>query len=198
LKSWKAKFVELEAKMAAMSATTTSGGGKPVVTPSFHASGGFVPDDDEFGDFMLSGMALTAADMPLEAFANTQSQTTAPKDVPQGASSSLDLQRGEGSRQAWLPKSFILDEWEPISSMVPPSRLEAPAAKTTRKNSPSEEASKIVREAATLVYQTSLFSATMMSYVDFNPTVVLKMVASMYESGDSTIANVLETEFEAK
>jgi hypothetical protein len=81
-KSWKAKFVELEAKMAAMSTTTTSGGGKPAVTPSFHAGRGFVLDDDEFGNFMLSGMALTVADMTLEAFANTQSQTTTPKEVP--------------------------------------------------------------------------------------------------------------------
>jgi hypothetical protein len=36
-KDWKAKFAELEAKMAAMSATTTSGSAKPQVTPSFHA-----------------------------------------------------------------------------------------------------------------------------------------------------------------
>jgi hypothetical protein len=34
-KGWKAKFAELEAKMAAISATTTSGGAKPHVTPSF-------------------------------------------------------------------------------------------------------------------------------------------------------------------
>jgi hypothetical protein len=149
--SWKAKFVELEAKMAAINATTTSGGGKPVVTPNFHAGGGFVPDDDEFGDFMLRGMALTAVDMTLEAFANTRSQTTVPKDVPRGASSSLDPQRGEGSRQARLPESFTLDEWEPTSSMGPPSRVEALTAKTTCKGLPSEEASKVVREATTLV-----------------------------------------------
>jgi hypothetical protein len=55
-KNWKAKFAELEAKMAAMSATTTFGGAKAQVTPSFHAGGGFVPDDEEFGDFMLSGI----------------------------------------------------------------------------------------------------------------------------------------------
>jgi hypothetical protein len=132
-KSWKAKFAELEAKMVAMSATTTSGDDKPTVTPSFHAGGGFVPHDDEFGNFMLSGMALTAADMILEAFANIRSQTTAPKDVLRGTSFSLDPQRGEGSRQARLLESFILGEWEPTSSMVPPSRVEAPSAKTTRK-----------------------------------------------------------------
>jgi hypothetical protein len=110
-KSWKAKFAELEAKMAAMSDITTSWGGKPVVTPSFHANGGFVPNDDEFRDFMLIGVALMAADMTLEAFANTRSQTTAPKDVPRCASSSLDPQRSEGSRQARLPESFTLGEW---------------------------------------------------------------------------------------
>jgi hypothetical protein len=81
-KGWKAKFVELEAKMAAMSATTTSRGAKPQVTPSFHARGGFGPDDDEYGDFMMSGMAFTAEDLILEVFANTRSQTVAPKDTP--------------------------------------------------------------------------------------------------------------------
>jgi hypothetical protein len=76
------------------------------VIPSFHASGGFVSDDEEFGDFMLSDMALTAADMTLEAFEHTRSQTAAPKDAPRGVSPSLDPQRGEGNRQARLPESF--------------------------------------------------------------------------------------------
>jgi hypothetical protein len=81
-KGWKAKFAELEAKMAAMSATTTSGGAKPQVTPNFHARGGFVPDDKEYGDFMMNGMAFTAEDLTLEVFANNQSQIAAPKDTP--------------------------------------------------------------------------------------------------------------------
>jgi hypothetical protein len=96
-KSWKAKFAELEAKMAAMSATTTSGGAKAQVAPSFHAGGGFVLDDEECGDFMLSGMALTAADMTLESFVHTRNQMAAPKDAPRGASPSLDPQRGENN-----------------------------------------------------------------------------------------------------
>jgi hypothetical protein len=184
--------------MAAMDATTTSGGGKSAVTPNFYVGGGFVPNDDEFGNFMLSSMALTAADMTLEAFANTRSQTMAPKDVPRGASSNLDPQRSEGSWQARLPESFYLGVLVPTSSMVPPSRVEAPATKTTHKGSPNEEASKVVCEAATLVCQASLFFATMMSHVDFNLAVVFKMTAIMCESGDSTIANVLETEIEAE
>jgi hypothetical protein len=81
-KGWKAKFTELEAKMAAMSANTTSGGTKPQVAPSFHAGGGFVPDNKEYGDFMMSGMAFTAEDLTLKVFANTRSQTAAPKDTP--------------------------------------------------------------------------------------------------------------------
>jgi hypothetical protein len=89
-KGWKAKFVELEAKMAAMSATTTSGGAKPHVTPSFYTGGGFGPDNEEYGDFMMSGMAVTAEDLTLEVFANTRSQMAAPKDTPRGASSNLD------------------------------------------------------------------------------------------------------------
>jgi hypothetical protein len=89
-KGWKAKFAELEAKMAAMSVTTTCGGAKPQVTPSFHAGGGFGPDNEEYGDFMMSGMAFTTEDLTLEVFANTRSQTVAPKDTPRGTSSNLD------------------------------------------------------------------------------------------------------------
>jgi hypothetical protein len=124
-KGWKAKFAELKAKMAAMSATTTSGGAKPQVTPSFHSGGRFVPDDEEYGDFMMSGMAFTAEDLTLEVFTNTRSQTAAPKDTPQGASSNLDPQRGEGNRQARLPESFTLEEIVLTTSMVYPSRMEA-------------------------------------------------------------------------
>jgi hypothetical protein len=35
-------------------------------------------------------------------------------------------------------------------------------------------------------------------HVDFNPAAVFKMVATMCESGNSTIANVLEMEFEVE
>jgi hypothetical protein len=79
-KNWKARFAELEAKMAAMSATTNSGGPKPHDTPSFHAGGGSLPDNKDFEYFMLSGMAITAADLTLEAFAHIWSQTAIPKD----------------------------------------------------------------------------------------------------------------------
>jgi hypothetical protein len=109
-KNWKARFVELEAKMVAMSATTNSGGPKPHDTPSFHAGGGSLPDDKEFERFMLSGMAITTADLTLEAFAHTQSQTAAPKEAPHSVSPNLDPQHGEGNKQARLLESFTLGE----------------------------------------------------------------------------------------
>jgi hypothetical protein len=77
-----------------------------------------VSDDEEYGDSMMSGMAFTAEDVTLEVFANTRSQTAAPKDTPRGASSNLDLQHGEGNRQARLPESFTLEEMVQTTSMV--------------------------------------------------------------------------------
>jgi hypothetical protein len=89
---------------------------------SFHADGGSLLDDEDFEHFMLSGMAITAADLTLEAFAYTRSQTAAPKEAPRGASPSLDPQGGDGNKQARLPESFTLGEVVPISSMVLLSR----------------------------------------------------------------------------
>ena len=67
-----ARFVELEAKMAAMSATINSGGPKSHDTPSFCAGGGSLPNKEDFEYFMLGGMAITVADLTLEAFAYTR------------------------------------------------------------------------------------------------------------------------------
>jgi hypothetical protein len=143
-KGWKEKFAELEAKMAAMSATTTSGGAKPQVTPSFYAGGGFGSDNEKYGDFMMSGMAFTAEDLTLEVFANTRSQMAAPKDTPQGASLNLDPQHGEGNRQARLPESFTLEEIVPTTSMVYPSRVEASSTRPTQRGAKSTKASGVV------------------------------------------------------
>jgi hypothetical protein len=41
-----------------------------------------VLDDEEYGDFMMSGMAFTTEDLTLEDFANTRNQTAAPKYTP--------------------------------------------------------------------------------------------------------------------
>jgi hypothetical protein len=69
--------------MAAMSATTTSGGAKPQVTPSFMREEDLCQMTRSMdGNFMMSGMAFTAEDLTLEVFANTRSQTTAPKNTP--------------------------------------------------------------------------------------------------------------------
>jgi hypothetical protein len=192
-KDWKAKFAELEAKMAAMSATTTSGGAKPQVIPSFYAGGGFGPDDEEYGDFMMSGMAFTVEDLTLEIFANTRSQTAALKDTPQGVSSNLDPQHGEGNRQARLPESFTLEEMVPTTSMVYPSRVEASSNRPAHKGAKSTKASGVVHEAASLIYQASLFFAAMVSHSDFSPTAVFKKAAMMCESGHYPVATTLKT-----
>jgi hypothetical protein len=184
--------------MAAMSATTTSGGAKPHVTPSFYVGGGFGPDNEEYGDFMMSDMAVTAEDLTVEVFANTRSQTAAPKDTPRGASSNLDPQRGEGNRQARLPKSFTLEEMVPTTSMVYPSRVEASSNRPSQRGAKPTKASGVVQEAASLIYQASLFSAAMVSHSDFSPAAVFKRAATMCESGHSTVATTLKTAVDAE
>ena len=109
-------------------------------------------DDEEFGDFMLTSMALTAMDMTLGAFAYTWSQMVAPKDAPRGASSSLDPQCSENNQQARLPEPFTLDEMVPISSMVPSSMMEAFSNQSAQTGAHHVEVSRVVHKAATLVY----------------------------------------------
>jgi hypothetical protein len=197
-KDWKAKFTELEAKMAAMSATTSSGGAKPHVTPSFYAGGGFGPDDEEYGDFMMSGIAFTVEGLTLEVFANTRSQMAAPKDTPRGASSNLNSQRGEGNQQARLPESFTLEEMVPTMSMVYPSRVEASSNRPTQRGAKPTKASGVVQEAASLIYQASLFFAAMVSHSDFSPAAVFKRVATICESRHYTVATTLKTAVDAE
>jgi hypothetical protein len=127
-----------------MSATTTSGGAKPHVTPSFYAGGGSGSNNEEYGDFMMSGMAITAEDLIVEVFANTRSQTATPKDTPRGASSNLDPQRGEGNRQARLPESFTLEEMVPTTSMIYPSRMEASSNRPSQRGARPTKASGVV------------------------------------------------------
>jgi hypothetical protein len=197
-KSWKARFAELEAKMVAMSATTNSGGLKPHDTPSFHAGGGSLPDDEDFEHFMVHRMAITVADLTLEAFAHTRSQTAAPKEAPRSASPSLDPQRGEGNKQARLPKSFTLGEMVPTSSMVPPIRMRVPSAKITQGGAEPVEVPGVVSEAAAWVCQIPLFFTTMVSRADFCPAAVFKMAATICEQGSSTATNAIKTEVHLK
>jgi hypothetical protein len=197
-KGWKAKFAELEAKMAAMSAATTSRGAKPQVTPSFHTGGGFVPSNEEYGDFIMSGMAFTTEDLTLEVFVNTRSQTAAPKDIPRGAHSNLDPQHSEGNRQARLPESFTLKEMVPTTSMVYLSRVEASSNRPAQRGAKSTKASRVVQEAASLIYQASLFFAAMASHADFNPVAIFKRAATMYDSGHYTAATTLKTVVDAE
>jgi hypothetical protein len=180
--------------MAAMSATTNSGDPKPHNTPSFHAGGGSLPNDEDFEHFMLSGMAITTADLTLEAFAYTRSQMATPKEAPRGTDPSLDPQRGDGNKQARLPESFTLGEVVPTSSMVPPIRIRVPSAKIAQGGTKQVEALGVVSEAATWVCQAPLFSAAMVFRADFSPAAVFKMVATMCERGSSTATNAMKTE----
>jgi hypothetical protein len=184
--------------MATMSATTTSGGIKPHVTPSFYAGGGFGLDDEEYGDFMMNGMAFTAEDLTLEVFTNTQSQTAAPKDTPRGASSNLDPQRGKGNRQARLPESFTLEEMVPTTSMVYPSRVEASSNRPSQRGAKPTKASGMVQEAASLIYQATMFSAAMVSHSDFSLATVFKRAATMCELGHYMVATTLKTAVDAE
>jgi hypothetical protein len=51
----------------------------------------------------------------------------------------------------------------------------------------------VVQEAASLIYQASLFSAAMVSHSDFSPATVFKRAVTMCESGHSTVATTLKT-----
>jgi hypothetical protein len=150
-KNWKARFTELEAKMAAMNATTNSGGPKPHDILSFHVGGGSLPDDEDFERFILSGIAIITADLTLEAFVHTRSQTAAPKEAPRGTSPTLDPQRGEGNKQAQLLESFTLGEVVPTSSMVLPIRVRIPSTKIVQGGAEQVETPGVVSEAAAWV-----------------------------------------------
>jgi hypothetical protein len=78
--------------------------------------------------------------------------------------------------------------------MVPPSKMKASLNRSAQGGARNVEALGVVYEVATLVCQASLFSATMMPHVDFSPMVVFKMVATMCELGNSSIAKALKTE----
>jgi hypothetical protein len=86
----------------------------------------------------------------------------------------------------------------PTSSMVPPSRMEALSNQLARGGARNVEASGVVYEAATLVCQASIFSATMMVHPDFSPTAIFKMAATMYELGNSMVAKALKTKVQAE
>jgi hypothetical protein len=118
----------------------------------------------------------------------------APKEAPRGASSSLDPQRGEGNKQARLPKSFTLGEVVPTSSVVPPIKVRVPSAKIAQGGAEQVEAPGVVSEAATWVCQAPLFPVAMVSQADFSSAAVFKIVATMCERGSSTATNAMKTE----
>jgi hypothetical protein len=86
----------------------------------------------------------------------------------------------------------------PTSSMVPPSRMEAPSNRSTEGGTSYGEAPRVVHEAATSMHQASLFSTTMMAHPDFSPAAVFKMAAMMCELGNSTVAKALKVDIQAE
>jgi hypothetical protein len=178
--------------------TTTSGGTKPPITPSFYTGGGFGSSEAEYGDFMMSGMALVAEVMSLEALAIIRRQAATSQDVSCGSSSSLDPQRGERNQQVRLPESFELEEMVPTTSMVYSSRVEASTSRSAQGGARPVETTGVVQEAASIICQASLFSATIMSHPDFSLAAVFKRAATMCELGQSTVAPTLKTELYAE
>ena len=142
---------------------------------------------------MLSGIAINAANLTLEAFVHTWSQTATPKEVLCGASLNLDPQRGAGNKQARLPKPFTLEEVVPTSSMVPPIRMKVPSTKIAQGCAEQVEVPRVVNEAAAWMCQAPLFLAAIVSRVDFSPAAVFKMVVTMCERGSSTATNSIKT-----
>jgi hypothetical protein len=82
--------------------------------------------------------------------------------------------------------------------MVYPSRMEASSNRPSQRGAKPTKASGVVQEAASLIYQASLFSAAMVSHSDFCPATVFKRVATMCESGHSTVAPTLKTAVDAE
>jgi hypothetical protein len=91
-----------------------------------------------------------------------------------------------------------LEEMVPTTSMVYPSRVEASSTRPSQRGVRPTKASGVVQEAASLIYQASLFSATMVSHSDFSPAAVFKRAATICESSHSTVATTSKTAVDAK
>jgi hypothetical protein len=86
----------------------------------------------------------------------------------------------------------------PKTSMVYPLRVEASSNRPAQRGAKPTKASGVVQEAASLIYQASLFSAAMASHADFSLVAVFKRAATMYESGHYMVATTLKTAVDAE
>jgi hypothetical protein len=84
-----------------------------------------------------------------------------------------------------------LEEMVPTTSMVYPSRVAASSNRPSQRGEKSTKASGVVQEAASLIYQASLFSAAMVSHLDFSPAAIFKRATTICESDHSTVATTL-------
>jgi hypothetical protein len=86
----------------------------------------------------------------------------------------------------------------PTTSMVHPLRVEASSNRPAQRGAKPTKASGVLQEAASLIYQASLFSAAMVSHSDFNPAVIFKRAAMMCELGHYTVVTTLKTAVDAE
>jgi hypothetical protein len=75
----------------------------------------------------------------------------------------------------------------PTTSMVYPSRMEASSNRPSQRGARPTKASGVVQEAASLIYQASLFSAAMVSHSDFSPATVFKRAATLISKAFSNL-----------
>jgi len=112
---------------------------------------------------------------------------------PRGATVELDPQRGEASRQAKLPQSFLLFKVVRIPSMVPTPPIESTMELTTLTSHvvDIDVTSSAVSWMATSVLGSPSFSASDLMALGVDLALVFRLVATLCEHG-SLVAMSLE------
>ncbi len=115
---------------------------------------------------------------------------------PRGATMELDPQRGEASRQAKLPQSFLLSEVVRTPSMVPTPPIEptmGPTASTSCVMD-TDVSSSVVSRMVTSVLGSLTFSVNDLMTLGIDLTRVFRLAATLCERGSvvATSAEVCE------
>jgi hypothetical protein len=112
---------------------------------------------------------------------------------PRGATVELDPQRGEASRQARLPQSFLLSKVVRTPSMVPTPPIELTVGPTTSTSRvvDTDVSSSVVSRMVTLVLGSPTFSANDLMASGVDLTRVFRLIATLCERG-SVVATSVE------